>query len=101
MTNSTQDNPNSYAKYLKPKYIVPVAVVVVLLAGVFSVWSYRKSVGNQGEQMQERIETAHRNAQTELSKCLDQGRVGAQVAQQEFDQIKGILVSFRCRDITA
>lgn len=91
MTNSTQDNPNPYAKYLKPKYLAPV-VVVVLLIGVFSVWSYRKGVGNQGERMQERIETAHRNAQTELSKCLDQGRVGAQVAQQEFDQIKGILV---------
>lgn len=90
---SNEGNP--LQNYLKPKFIIPAIVgvlVIALLIGVISVSSYRKGVGNEGERMQERVETAHRNAQVSLGKCFDQGKVGAQVAQQEFDQLKEIFV---------
>lgn len=76
----------------KPKIFIPVIMVVALIIGIFSVWSYRKGVDNEGEKLQERVEQTYQSAQNSLSTCLDQGRTAAQVTQQEFEQLKSILV---------
>ncbi len=76
----------------KPKVFVPIIVVVALIVGGLSVWSYRKGVDNQGERRQERVEKTYQSAQNSLSTCLDQGRTAAQVTEQEFEQLKSILV---------
>ncbi len=76
----------------KPKVFVPIIVMVALIVGGLSVWSYRKGVDNQGERRQERVEKTYQSAQNSLSTCLDQGRTAAQVTEQEFEQLKSILV---------
>lgn len=76
----------------KPKVFVPIGIVVVLLIGLISFLSWRVNERNVGEKKQETVERTHQNAQNSLSTCLDQGRTAAQVTQQEFEQLKEILV---------
>lgn len=76
----------------KPRVLIPVVGAVALLVVVLSVWQYHISVTNEGEALQERVEQTYESAQNSLSTCLDQGQTAAQVADQEFDRLKDILI---------
>lgn len=66
--------------------LIAVGVLVV----VFMSWKI--NIENQGEALQERIEEAHANSRIALSACIDQGNLGAQTAEEEFDRIGEILL---------
>lgn len=71
--------------------MVAVTLVLAIIITFISVVNYRKGVENEGEAMQERVEQTLQNAQNSLSTCLDQGQVAAQVAVEEYKQLKDIL----------
>lgn len=75
----------------KPAVFVPLGTLLLVVVVGLGIWQYRKDIENQGEQLQERVEQTYKMAQNSLSTCLDQGRVAAQVADREFEQLKGIL----------
>jgi hypothetical protein len=70
------------------------ALVAILLAGL--VWyayaSWANGIRNEGEANQRRVKTYQEQIETSLSTCLDKGRIGAQVAQQEFNSVRDILI---------
>jgi len=76
----------------KPKVFIPIIAGVLLIITAISFMSWRVDVRNDGEAKQETVERTHQNAQNSLSTCLDQGRTAAQVTEQEFKQLKEILV---------
>lgn len=69
-----------------------IASIIVVALVVISVLNWRVKQRNEGESKQERVERTHQSAQNSLSTCLDNSLVSAQVAQQEFEQLKEILV---------
>ena len=81
-------------EWIKKHLAIAVVVVLAVVAGItaLSILQYRIAVTNEGEMLQENIETRYKNAQVSLSACLDKGRVAAQVTEREFELIRGILV---------
>ena len=83
---------NKLPDFLKrPAALISVGVAFALVIGVLGIWQYRKSVENEGQALQERLEQTHQMAQNSLSACLDQGQVAAQVADQEFTRLEDVL----------
>ncbi len=70
--------------------LIGTLVLAVFITFV-SVVNYRKGIENEGEAMQERVEQIYQSAQNSLSTCLDQGQVAADVAVEEFKQLKDLL----------
>ena len=70
--------------------LIGLIVVGGLIA--LSVISYNYSVRNEGEAYEKRLTQLHSKARASLSTCIDQGNVGAQVTQQEFESLKEILI---------
>jgi len=71
--------------------VIGVGVVLAVLVVGLLYLNWRKSVENQGQAHQERLEETWQNAQSSLSACLDQGRTAAQVTDQEFERLKDLL----------
>lgn len=75
------------------QWIIPVAIIIVIgmIAGVIASWI--NSIGNEGEQKQNNIIALQTRVELDISTCLDSGATAAQVAQQEFTQLKDVLVN--------
>jgi hypothetical protein len=79
-------------KNAKPLIALGVVVVLILIVWL-GIAQYRRSVNNEGYGLQRDVVTAEQQMEISLSKCLDTGRTAAQVATQEFQQIKDVLTS--------
>jgi hypothetical protein len=82
---------NEWIKKNRLLVIVLAAIVLVVII-VVSFVSYTFSVRNDGERREQRLTQMYNQSIISLSTCIDQGRVGAEVTQQEFDSLKEILV---------
>ena len=80
-------------KGLAKKYwwVIALAVVVVVVIVVIGVINTIKGTFNEGERQEQTLTALYNESINSLSTCLDQGRVAAQVSQEEFEQLKGVL----------
>lgn len=82
-------NVNGFTGWLarNTKLAIGIAVALVLAFVALLIVQYTISVRNEGEIMQERIETLYKTSQNSLSTCIDQGQIAAQVAVQERESL--------------
>lgn len=76
----------------KPVVWVVTAVVVLALAVGLGVWNWTNTIKNEGNTWQVKVVQQYNNYQVSLSTCLDNTRVSAGIAEEQFAQIKDILV---------
>jgi hypothetical protein len=75
------------------KLVAIAGAVVAVIIAVLMIVQYNFAVRNEGEVMQERIETLYKSSQNSLSTCIDQGTIGAQVTQQERESLGDLLTN--------
>jgi hypothetical protein len=74
--------------------LIIAGIALVVIAGiVFSVLNWRNNISNDGYNRERDIVTLQAGMENEISKCLDKGRIAAQVTQKEFDSVKEILIN--------
>lgn len=77
--------------------LIKAGIALALVIVIFIVWlsyaSWKQGINNEGARLQNNIVALERKVETQLSTCLDNSRVGAQVAEKEFDAIKDVLTS--------
>ena len=73
------------------KLFVIIGSVVIGLVMVIGVANWYKSVQNEGERTQERIEALYKMSRASLSTCLGKSDIAAQVTEQEFKRLQDLL----------
>lgn len=73
------------------KTLVMIVAAVVAFGLIFATVSWTFGVKNEGEAMQERLESLHDQSRASLSACIDQGAVAAQVTEREFEALGDVL----------
>lgn len=72
--------------------IVLAAIAAVVIIVIIAV-SYTFSVRNDGERREQRLTVLYGQSINSLSTCIDQGRIAAEVSEQEFESLKDVLVN--------
>lgn len=72
---------------------IAAGVAAVIAIVVFSFASWVNSIHNEGWTKQRAVLQQYNTYQTSLSTCLDNSQVGAQIASQEYKQVKDVLTS--------
>lgn len=86
------------------KLVITVAIAVALLIVVYAVISWTNGINNDGFGRQRDVVTLYNQYQTELSTCLDNTKIGARIAEEEYRQVENVLtavVGARYRDAGA
>lgn len=77
--------------------LIKAGIALALVLVLFIVWlmwaSWKQGINNQGNETQQKIVALEKKVETQLSTCLDNSRVGAQVAEKEFNAVKDVLTS--------
>jgi hypothetical protein len=76
----------------KKLLIVGGAIILALLFIYLLIVKPYYSTTNKGEEYEQKLEALHSFSVQSLGTCIDQGAVSADVAEEEFAKIKGILV---------
>lgn len=86
-------NANGFTGWLARNTKLAIGIAVAVVVGIIAlvIVQYAISVQNEGERMQERIETLYKSSQNSLSTCIDQGQIAAQVAVQERESLRETL----------
>jgi len=81
-------------EWIKKNKILVGLIAVLIMGGLAAlvVVNYNYMIRNQGEVLEQRVTQLHGQSRTSLSACIDKGNVAAQVTQQEFEELKEILI---------
>jgi len=72
--------------------VVVLGAVVVIGLIILAVIGYNFSVRNEGERQEQDLTALYNQSINSLSTCVDQGRIAAQVTEEEYQTIKETLV---------
>lgn len=95
MSTSEPDFVSAATSWVKNHVGIVVTALAVLLAiiSVLVFLSWKNSIYNEGFGKQRAVLTQYNMYQTSLSTCLDQTNIGAQVASEEYEQVKNVLTT--------
>lgn len=85
-------NASSETSWFKKPIVWIAALAVVAVVVGMSIWSWTNTIKNEGNTWQVKVVQQYNNYQVSLSTCIDNTRLGAKIADEQFEQIKDILV---------